>query len=236
MQDNRMASNAGNIGALTAIDELRVDSKIGKSKHFNASDRKLFWHRFYGVPVIVANLFVGIVLVSLQGTKTPVTTEPSTVSAAFVPGENSGDAKLMGPATGSNTSSIPTDAGKKVTIAEQLPFSSNNFLGLFSIFLAFAAASLSAIQTFFNFHKSSEGHRAIGNRYVHISRQCKGLQQKNRDVPFSAEALWAEYDKLYAEYHQINTEAETFPTSSADLAKAKGAAEISPYKAPVGKA
>jgi hypothetical protein len=234
MQENLMATTAGNKGALTAIDELRIDSKIGKSKHFNASDRKLFWHRFYGVPVIVANLFVGIVLVSLQGAKTPVTTEPSTVSQVAVPGENSGNSKPMGQVIGSNTSSTPAETRKNVIVTEQLTGSSNNFLGLFSIFLAFAAASLSAIQTFFNFHKASEGHRAIGNRYVHISRQCKGLQQKHRDVPFSAESLWAEYEKLYAEYHQINTEAETFPTNSDDLAKAKAAAEISPYKAPLG--
>jgi hypothetical protein len=235
MLDTQLANNAGSIGALTAIDELRIDSKIGKSKHFNASDRKLFWHRFYGVPVIVANLFVGIVLVSLQGAKAPSIAPSPRASKVIVPDENQGNSKTLVQSIGSQISDTPTAPSQKIIVEQQLPWSSNNLLGLFSIFLAFAAASLSAIQTFFNFHKASEGHRAIGNRYVHISRQCKGLQQKHRDVPFSPESLWAEYEKLYAEYHQINTEAETFPTNSSDLKKAKGAAEISPYKAPLGK-
>lgn len=51
------------IGALESVEELRIDSKIGKGKHFAAGGRKLFWHRVFGVPVIVVNLFVGMVLV-----------------------------------------------------------------------------------------------------------------------------------------------------------------------------
>lgn len=194
-------------GALAAIEELRVDSKIGKSKHFAASDRKLLWHRLCGVPVILANLFVGIVLVSVQGTNgTPISVTPQEQLASAVT--------------------------KKEDAAKAAPFLASEGLSLLSIFLAFGAASLSGVQTFFNFHKASEGHRAIGNRYVHVSRQCKSLQQKHRDIPFSAENIWIEYSKLYDEYHQINTEAESFPTSPGDLKKAKGATEISPYKNP----
>lgn len=216
-----------NIGALAAIDELRIDSKIGKSKHFNASDRKMFWHRFYGVPVIVANLFVGIVLVSLQGANQP---EPR---QAFHHVQDLPTDVIVGNSK-STKQDIPKaiDAASGVASDVSREWGSRNWLGILSIFLAFGAASLSGIQTFFNFHKASEGHRAIGNRYVHISRQCKGLQQKHRDVPYSASNLWTEYEQLYSDYHQINTEAEAFPTSPKDLAKAKNAAEISPYRAP----
>ena len=193
-------------GALAAIEELRVDSKIGKSKHFAASDRKLLWHRLCGVPVILANLFVGIVLVSIQGTNgTPTFAAPQ---------------EQVAPVT------------KKEEAVKAEPLLASEGLSLLSIFLAFGAASLSGVQTFFNFHKASEGHRAIGNRYVHVSRQCKSLQQNHRDIPFTAENIWIEYSNLYDEYHQINTEAESFPTSPSDLKKAKGAAEISPYKNP----
>jgi hypothetical protein len=194
-------------GALSAIEELRVDSKIGKSKHFAASDRKLLWHRLCGVPVIVANLFVGIVLVSIQGTNT-------------------------NPPPSASHEQVTTITTKKEDITKVAPSGPSENLSLLSIFLAFGAASLSGVQTFFNFHKASEGHRAIGNRYVHVSRQCKALQQKHCDIPFSAEDIWSEYLKLYNEYHQINTEAEAFPTSPSDLKKAKGAPEISPYKNP----
>ncbi|WP_122813765.1 SLATT domain-containing protein [Pseudomonas viridiflava] len=195
------------VGALGALEELRVDSKIGKSKHFSASDRKMFWHRVFGIPVILANLFVGIVLVNLQSTNT-FSVEPNVRTEITVPHV---EANVANP---------------------KPPLLANESLALLSIFLAFGAASLSGIQTFFNFHKASEGHRSIGNRYVHISRQCKAFQQKHRDIPFSPEALWAEYEKLYVDYNQINTEAEAFTTSSADLRRAKSASEISPYKNP----
>lgn len=52
-------------GDLALIEELRIDAKLGKGKHFAASDRKLLWHRLCGIPVALANLFVGIVLLNL---------------------------------------------------------------------------------------------------------------------------------------------------------------------------
>ncbi|USX18853.1 SLATT domain-containing protein [Oxalobacteraceae bacterium OTU3REALA1] len=208
------------IGAKTALEELRVDSKIGKAKHFNASDRKLFWHRICGVPVILANLFVGIVLVSLQSpTQDRVKLSPPSISAQLEKDDPSKEVNGTPALVSSDTANHENS-------------SSTSALALLSILLAFSAASLSAVQTFFNFHKSSEGHRAIGNRYLHISRQCKALQQKHRDMPFEPDDIWTEYQKLYDEYHQINMEAEAFPTSLADLGKAKKAIEISPYKAP----
>jgi hypothetical protein len=221
-------------GIKTAIEELRVDSKIGKGKHFNASDRKLFWHRIFGLPVIVANLFVGIVLVSLQPTTSSnhLTFNPTTASTnspAVTPAVSANSGKLVTPAR--EEKNMDVVHGNKEEL-EHENSSTKSRLGLASILFAFGAAALSAVQTFFNFHKSSEGHRAIGNRYVHISRQCKYLQQKNRDIPFSSEEYWKEYEKLYNEYHQINTEAEAFPTSSSDLNKAKKAVEISKYNAP----
>jgi len=111
---------------------------------------------------------------------------------------------------------------------------SSDALALLSIVLAFSAASLSGVQTFFNFYKSFEGHRAIGNRYTHLSRQCKALQQKHRDMPFDPKILWEHYDNLIAEYNKINIDGEAFPTSSSDLKKSLNGPVLSPYQRPAG--
>ncbi|MNL02253.1 hypothetical protein D3C87_1227540 [compost metagenome] len=193
-------------GALAAIEELRIDSKLGKSKHFNASERKLRYHWIFGVPVIVANLLVGVVLVGFQ----KMSVDPS---QAIDGGE-----LALSAMTAKAPLAVSYIGGSWITVA--------------SILLAFGAALFSAIQTLFNFHKASEGHRSIGNRYVHVSRQCKELQQRQRDIPFTPEGLWEKYHTLYEEYYKINTEAEAFPTNRRDLSAAKKAFEVSPYRPP----
>lgn len=189
-----MAAEQSVAGALGVIDELRTDAKFGKRKHFAAGDRKLLWHRLCGVPVILINLFVGIVLLNLQDqiTSAALKSAPSTIVVA---------------SKGHETGALRA-------------FLSSDTLALLSIILAFSAASLSAVQTFFNFYKSFEGHRAIGNRYAHLSRQCKALKQKHLDIPFNAEALWKRCEELIAEYNQINIDGEVYPTSAGDLKKA----------------
>lgn len=199
-------------GALTLIEELRVDAKLGKGKHFAASDRKLLWHRLCGIPVILANLFVGIVLLNLQGQATSAQTALSApIAAASAP------------------ANVPDSS-----VGALRAFLSSDSLALLSVVLAFSAASLSGVQTFFNFYKAFEGHRAIGNRYTHLSRECKAIQQKNRDLPFDAESLWKLYDKLIAEYNQINIDGEAFPTSLSDLKKARSGPVLSKYTPPTG--
>lgn len=196
-------------GALALIEELRVDAKLGKGKHFAASDRKLLWHRLCGVPVILANLFVGIVLLNLQG--------QASSAAAPLP---------------ALSASAPVATHDATATGALRAFLSSDALALLSVVLAFSAASLSGVQTFFNFYKSFEGHRAIGNRYTHLSRQCKALQQKHRDLPFDAKSFWEHYDKLITEYNQINIDGEAFPTSSSDLKKARNGPVLSPYNPP----
>lgn len=164
-------------GALSLIDELRSDAKLGKSKHFNASRRKLQWHNTLGIPVIVINVFIGTVIVALM----------------------SGDA-------------------------------SNTPLSIVSAILAFLAACLSALQTFFNFQRAAEGHSAIGNRYLNISRQCKKVIRKNQDIPFGPEKIWKKAGSIQERYLSINEAAEAFPTNDRDLKKAKSVVEVTPFK------
>lgn len=163
-------------GAISLLDELRTDAKLGKSKHFNASRRKMGLHNWVGIPVVLINVFIGTVIVALLSDGT-----------------------------------------------------ANKWVSIGSAILAFAAASLSALQTFFNFHKAAEGHSSVGNRYLGISRQCKKIIRKHQDIPYTAENLWKEAEIIQSEYLAINTEAEAFPTNDKDLSKARTAQEITPF-------
>lgn len=51
-------------GALAILEELRLDSKIGKGKHFSASDRQKRYHNYIGIPAICFNIFIGTVLIA----------------------------------------------------------------------------------------------------------------------------------------------------------------------------
>lgn len=82
--------------------------------------------------------------------------------------------------------------------------------------LALIAACLSAIQTYFNFQKSSDGHRAIGNRYIAIERKCEHLMALYCDELISLTELGTEMEKLEATYQEINQEGEAFPTNQKD--------------------
>ncbi|TIV71367.1 MAG: SLATT domain-containing protein [Mesorhizobium sp.] len=166
-------------GVLSALDELREDSKLSKSKHFSAAARKLIWHRMIGVPVIVINLLLSLVITKV------------------------GD------------------------VEGELPW-----LSMAALFCTFSAASLSAVQTFFNFQNAAEGHRSIGNRYLWVSRQCKSAINRQLDIPASAEVLWKQYEEILNSYQQINIDAEAFPTGTRDLKLARSNPEITDYKNP----
>lgn len=95
--------------------------------------------------------------------------------------------------------------------------------------LAFFSATLSGLQTFFNFHKSSEGHRSVANRYQEIARRCKHLIQKNSDQEIPHADIWHVIEELRQRYAKINEEAEAFPTSEADFQKATRKLSITPF-------
>lgn len=94
-------------------------------------------------------------------------------------------------------------------------------IAILSTILAFVAASLSAMQTFFNFHKTAEGHSSVGNRYLNISRNCKKLLHKHQDLPFTPENY---REKL--RQPKMNIEAEAFPTSERYFKSAQKAHEV----------
>lgn len=96
--------------------------------------------------------------------------------------------------------------------------------------LAFTSATLSGLQTFFNFHKSAEGHRTVANRYQEIARRCKHCIQQHEDVEVPADSIWAKIEELRNEYSKINTDAEAFPTSAGDLVKARARPSMTPFQ------
>lgn len=96
--------------------------------------------------------------------------------------------------------------------------------------LAFLSATFSGLQTFFNFHKSAEGHRSIANRYQEIARRCKHLIQQEEDVALAPEVMWNLIEEIRQEYATINEEAEAFPTSRGDFEKAKTKLSVTPFQ------
>lgn len=103
-----------------------------------------------------------------------------------------------------------------VTVSENLP----DVAKWTSAFLAVIAAGCGAIQTFFNFQKSFEGHRKIANRYLEIQRECERLCATFVDGLIDKETLAAEVRVISKEYTRINNDAEVFPTVDRDFQRA----------------
>jgi hypothetical protein len=97
---------------------------------------------------------------------------------------------------------------------------------------AFAAASLSGVQTFFKFNKMEEGHRSVANRYLKVQGACENVLLKMADGQLSVKGSWDHVERLTAEYDQINVDAEAFPTTKADFAKARKKDSLVPFKMP----
>jgi len=146
------------------LEELRIDARLGKDKHFSAADRTKYLNMTFGLPVIIINVLLGSVF----------------FTAVFEESFRS----TMGP------------------------------------ILAFLAAALGAVHTFFNFHKSMEAHRAVGNRYIEISRRCRALIRGYQDELVTKTAAWEQLNELLANYHALNKEAEAFPPTRRDFQRA----------------
>lgn len=149
---------------LKELEELRVDARMGKDKHFAAANRTKSLNVLFGLPVVLVNLLLG----SLFFTALLVAEVRNTV----------------GPV------------------------------------LAFFAAALGAVHTFFNFHRSTEAHRAVGNRYIDVSRRCRTLIRGHQDGLIERGEVWDQLNELQETYSEINKEAEAFPTNSRDFRKA----------------
>jgi hypothetical protein len=86
--------------------------------------------------------------------------------------------------------------------------------------LALSAAMLGGVQTFFNFKKSYEGHREIGNEYLAVARECERLIALYFDGILDLSHLSNEIGSLNRRYSAINQRAEEYIVSEAAYKKA----------------
>ena len=86
--------------------------------------------------------------------------------------------------------------------------------------LALIAAGFSGMQTFFNYQKTFEAHRRIGNQYLSIARNCERLIAEYIDNIIDLKGLSEEAKRINNDYSKINFDAEAFPTNSSDYREA----------------
>lgn len=115
-----------------------------------------------------------------------------------------------------------------VLLNKELPDMSKWIGALFSL----VAAAFGVIQTFFNFQKTYEGHRKIGNQYLNVASESERIIALYFDQPFSLDELSAALESLYKKYHKVNSNAESFPTNSRDYEEGKELQELSDQKNP----
>jgi len=86
--------------------------------------------------------------------------------------------------------------------------------------LALIGACLGAVQTFFNFQKNYETHRALANRYLAVARECERVIASYLDGNIDLKEVDDNTKTLNKEYDKINVDAESFPTSDRDYQRA----------------
>jgi uncharacterized protein (DUF952 family) len=87
--------------------------------------------------------------------------------------------------------------------------------------LAFIAAVLAGIQTFFNFEKNVQSHLTAGRTYATLQHQTELLLASTKKTDVSEEVIWDEYKKLSDAYLQANADFEAFVPSNRDYDKAR---------------
>ncbi len=87
---------------------------------------------------------------------------------------------------------------------------------LFITLTALIGACLSAIQTFFNFQKNHESHRALANRYLVVARECERLIASYQDNIIDLKEVDDQIKSINKDYTKINIDAEAFPTNDRD--------------------
>lgn len=87
--------------------------------------------------------------------------------------------------------------------------------------LAFLAAALGGIQTFFDFKRQAAGHRDVGNDYLEVARECERLLALVEDKLMTLDQLAAELPRLNRLYADVNQRAESLVVSPREYAQAR---------------
>ncbi|HLL76709.1 MAG TPA: SLATT domain-containing protein [Pyrinomonadaceae bacterium] len=91
--------------------------------------------------------------------------------------------------------------------------------------LAFLAAALAGIQTFFNFQKEVECHTNAGGVYGSINRRLGLVMAEYQETPANRNALITDFRALSAEYLQANEDSEGCVPTDSDYDKARAGIE-----------
>lgn len=91
--------------------------------------------------------------------------------------------------------------------------------------LAFLAAALAGIQTFFNFQKEVECHTNAGGVYGSINRRLGLVMAEYQETPANRSALITEFKALNAEHLKANDDSEGCIPSDSDYDKARAGIE-----------
>ncbi len=149
------------------LKKIKADAAFGKKKHFNAAERKQFYHYWIGVPLVVVNLIMGTTLF--------------------------------------------------ITLTEN----AQGWVKYIPVVLAFVAALLGGLQTYFNYNKKVEGHLRTGNDYLAVMKKCGRLQGYISENLIVREKIIDLIEELGEEMSRINKSAESYTTSKKDYVKAK---------------
>ena len=85
---------------------------------------------------------------------------------------------------------------------------------------ALLAALLGALQTFFNFEKQHVEHRAVGNEYLSVARECERILALHFDNLMQLEELSKCIERINIEYGKTNQRSEALPSSKKHFAEA----------------
>jgi hypothetical protein len=85
---------------------------------------------------------------------------------------------------------------------------------------ALLAALLGSLQTFFNFEKLHVEHRAVGNEYLTIARECERLLALHLDGLLPLAELSTNIERVNLEYVKVNQRSEALTVSPKHFAAA----------------
>lgn len=91
--------------------------------------------------------------------------------------------------------------------------------------LAFLAAALAGVQTFFNFQKDVECHTHAGNVYASINRRLGIVMAEYQERPANRDTLFTDFRALNAEYLKANDDSLGCIPSDSDYEKARAGIE-----------
>lgn len=96
-----------------------------------------------------------------------------------------------------------------------------DILKWFGAVISLVGAFLASLQTFFNPEEGVAKHREIANGYLSVNRKYEILLARLLDAVNSVEEIADYLESINNQYDSINSQAENYPTSDKDWARAK---------------